>query len=197
MDGSMLTEDIDSALRALGKNVNVVHELNAVSYELAPTTYSALWKQRLRWAQGWTQASIKHAKLAWNKPEEGNRRFCVRAGLVSLLGVRELSYYLVTQYTCLVINFIITDFPKSPQALARLVFFQFPISEWFFIISLVTLIITLAITNSVRSEFVSTWMMVKFTAIYPFYLVVTAAMGVYGHARQIVGYSSWNPTSRA
>jgi cellulose synthase/poly-beta-1,6-N-acetylglucosamine synthase-like glycosyltransferase len=138
MDESMLTEDIDSALRALGKNVNVIHEINALSYELAPTTYQAFWKQRLRWAQGWTQASIKHAKLAWNNPEEGNRKVCVRAGIFSLLFVRELSYYLVTQYTCLVINFIIVDFPKSPVQLARLVFFQFPVSEWFFIIRYVS-----------------------------------------------------------
>jgi cellulose synthase/poly-beta-1,6-N-acetylglucosamine synthase-like glycosyltransferase len=134
MDDSMLTEDIDSALRALGKNVNVVHEINALSYELALTTYQVLWKQRLRWAQGWSQASIKHVKLAWNKPEEGNRKACVRAGIVPLLFVRELSYYLVTQYTCLVINFIVVDFPKSPTQFARLVFFQFPVSEWFFII---------------------------------------------------------------
>jgi len=138
MDESMLTEDIDSALRALGKNVNVIHEINALSYELAPTTYQAFWKQRLRWAQGWTQASIKHAKLAWNNPEEGNRKACVRAGIFSLLFVRELSYYLVTQYTCLVINFIIVDFPKSPVQLARLVFFKFPVSEWFFIIRYVS-----------------------------------------------------------
>lgn len=134
MDGSMLTEDIDSALRALGKNINVIHELNAVSYELAPTTYRALWKQRLRWAQGWTQASIKHAKLAWNKAEEGNRKFSVRAGIVSLLFVRELSYYLVTQYTCLVINFIIIGWPQNGSGLVHLIFFTFPVSEWFFIL---------------------------------------------------------------
>jgi cellulose synthase/poly-beta-1,6-N-acetylglucosamine synthase-like glycosyltransferase len=91
MNASMLTEDIDSALRALSKNVNVVHEINAISYELAPTTCQALWKQRLRWAQGWTQASIKHAKLAWDKSEEGNRKACIRFGIISLLFIRELS----------------------------------------------------------------------------------------------------------
>jgi len=139
MDDSMLTEDIDSALRALGQNVNVIHEINAVSYELAPTTYQSLWKQRLRWAQGWTQASIKHFKLAWNKPEEGNRKFSVRAGIISLLFVRELSYYLVTQYTCLVINFVVTGFPKSGGGLSHLIFFQYPVSEWFFIIRFASL----------------------------------------------------------
>ncbi|TVY75919.1 putative glycosyltransferase [Lachnellula suecica] len=199
MDGSMLTEDIDSALRALGKNINVIHELNAVSYELAPTTYRAFWKQRLRWAQGWTQASIKHAKLAWTNPEEGiqgNRNFSVRAGIVSLLFVRELSYYLVTQYTCLVINFIIVGWPKNGSGLADLVFFQYPVSEWFFILCIITLIMTLVITNHVRSEFVTYRMIAIFTITFPFYLVLNATMGIYGNARELMGYNSWNPTAR-
>jgi cellulose synthase/poly-beta-1,6-N-acetylglucosamine synthase-like glycosyltransferase len=53
MDGSMLTEDIDSALRAVSEGAKTVHDLNVVSYELAPTKWAAFWKQRLRWAQGW------------------------------------------------------------------------------------------------------------------------------------------------
>ena len=59
MDGNMLTEDIDSALRAVARNAKTVHDSNVVSYELAPVTWKAFWKQRLRWTQGWTQASIK------------------------------------------------------------------------------------------------------------------------------------------
>jgi len=196
MDDTMLTEDIDSALRALSKNCNVIHEMNCISFELAPTTYRGLFKQRLRWAQGWTQASIKHTVLAWQKPEVGNRSLSVRAGLLSLLLVREFSYYLVTQYTCLMLNFVIIGFPKSKLGLIRLIFFQFPLSEWFFIISIVCFFIALFITNHVRSEFVTRTMMIKFTMVYPLYLMVNATIGVYGHARQAMGYSSWNPTSR-
>ena len=59
MDGSMLTEDIDSALRAVARNAKTVHDSNVVSYELAPVNWQSFWKQRLRWTQGWTQASIK------------------------------------------------------------------------------------------------------------------------------------------
>jgi cellulose synthase/poly-beta-1,6-N-acetylglucosamine synthase-like glycosyltransferase len=138
MDGGMLTEDIDSALRAVSKGATTVHELNVVSYELAPTTFPAFWKQRLRWAQGWTQASMRHIVLAFKKSPEGNRSFITRFGLFSLLLIREMSYYLVTQYTCLVFGFVIIKFPKSPAALLRLVFFQFPLSEWFFIIRYVS-----------------------------------------------------------
>ncbi|KAF8866737.1 N-acetylglucosaminyltransferas-like protein [Acephala macrosclerotiorum] len=198
MDSSMLTEDIDSALRAVSEGAKAVHDMNVVSYELAPTQWPAFWKQRLRWAQGWAQASTRHLVMSFNKPAEGVRKrdFRTRFGLFSLLFIREWSYYLVTQYTCLVVSMVITQFPKTPGQLARLIFFQFPLSEWFFIISLLCLIATLYITNRVRSEFVDRWMIVAFSVIYPFYLVLAATIGLYGHARAVTKYSAWNPTAR-
>ena len=139
MDGSMLTEDIDSALRAFGRGSKTVHDLNVVSYELAPTTFAAFWKQRLRWAQGWAQASLKHAKMIYNKPinaihEDYQRNLTARFGVLSLLLIREASYYLVTQYTCLVISFVFTKFPTSGPDLWKFVYFQYPVSQWLFII---------------------------------------------------------------
>ena len=62
--------------------------------------------------------------------------------------------------------------------------------------SAICLITTLVITNRVKSEFVSPWMIVVFSVFFPFYLVLTAVIGLYGHARQISKYSSWNPTAR-
>jgi hypothetical protein len=35
----------------------------------------------------------------WNKPEQGTRSFTKRFGIFSLLAVREMSYYLITQVT--------------------------------------------------------------------------------------------------
>ena len=55
MDENMLTEDIDSALRAFAIGARAVHDTNVISYEQAPDSFGAFWKQRLRWAQGWTQ----------------------------------------------------------------------------------------------------------------------------------------------
>lgn len=132
----MLTEDIDSALRAVSRGAKTVHELNATSYELAPTTWAGFWKQRLRWAQGWCQASIKHLKLAYAKPESEDRPrdFRTRFGILSLLLIREWSYYLVTQYTCLVASFLITKFPRSGTDLFVLLFFQYPVAWWLFFI---------------------------------------------------------------
>ncbi|KAF2876452.1 N-acetylglucosaminyltransferas-like protein [Massariosphaeria phaeospora] len=201
MDGDMLTEDIDSALRAFSRGSKTVHDLNVTSYELAPTTFAAFWKQRLRWAQGWAQASIKHFKMVYNKPQEPlhsdhNRNFTARFGVLSLLLIREISYYLVTQYTCLVLSFVIVKFPSSGEELWKLVYFQYPVSQWLFVVSIICLVATLWITNKVKSEFISRKMIVLFSIQYPFYLILMATIGLYGHARQIVKYSSWNPTAR-
>ncbi|KAF2810383.1 N-acetylglucosaminyltransferas-like protein [Mytilinidion resinicola] len=201
MDGDMLTEDIDSALRAFSRGAKTVHDLNVTSYELAPTTFPAFWKQRLRWAQGWAQASMKHVKMVYNKPQDqihakDSRSFVARFGIFSLLLIREVSYYLVTQYTCLVLSFLIVKFPKTGSELFKLVYFQYPISQWLFIISIVCLVATLWITNQVKSEFVSRGMIISFSLMYPGYLILSATIGLYGHARQVVRYSSWNPTAR-
>lgn len=131
MHGHMLTEDIDSALRAYGEGKRAVHDMNVISYEMAPMTFGALWKQRMRWAQGWTQASIVHMPLMWKSPPEGKRSLNERYGLFSLLLIREISYYLVSQHTCLLLSFIIVGWPKGAHEAARLIFFQYPMAEWF------------------------------------------------------------------
>ena len=213
MNGDMLTEDIDSSLRAVSRGAKTVHDLNVVSYELAPTTLKSFWNQRLRWAQGWAQASVKHVPLTVTKSTHGSRSVIARGGLVSLLFIRELSYYLVTQYCCLVLSILITDFPKRPGEVLRVLFFQYPVAYWLFIIrsaayrtkrkshtltdgSAICLIGTLVITYRAKSEFVTRRMIVGFSAFYPVYLILTATIGLYGHARQVSKYSSWNPTAR-
>ncbi len=55
-----LTEDIDATLRAILAGYRIVHDRSIVSSELAPQTWSGLWFQRKRWAQGWFQCSMQH-----------------------------------------------------------------------------------------------------------------------------------------
>ncbi|KAF2164799.1 glycosyltransferase family 2 protein [Zasmidium cellare ATCC 36951] len=196
MHGDMLTEDIDSALRAYGKGKKAVHDMNVTSFEMAPNNFASFWKQRLRWAQGWTQASYKHMPLAWTNPPNGKRGIDERFGIVSLLLVREISYYLVTQHTCLLLSFIITDWPRNPAELVRLLFFRYPMAEWFLFATIIALLFTLYFTEKVRSEFTSWKSMLVFCVIYVPYLILMATMGLYGHARQMIRYSSWNPTAR-
>ena len=93
MRGFMLTEDIDSSMRVVRSGETIVSDPNLVSTELAPETMGALWNQRLRWAQGWSQVSRRHlASMVRTMPTSRNR-----LGLTYLLGWREVYPWLAMQ----------------------------------------------------------------------------------------------------
>jgi cellulose synthase/poly-beta-1,6-N-acetylglucosamine synthase-like glycosyltransferase/GGDEF domain-containing protein len=56
----MLTEDIDSSIRALLAGFRIVSDPGLVSRELSPATLPVLWSQRMRWAQGWFQVALRY-----------------------------------------------------------------------------------------------------------------------------------------
>lgn len=58
-----LTEDIEASIRAVRDGRRIVNDPGLISRELAPTTFSALWRQRMRWAQGWLQVAIRHGHV--------------------------------------------------------------------------------------------------------------------------------------
>ncbi|GAA4050226.1 glycosyltransferase [Streptomyces shaanxiensis] len=94
MHGSMLTEDIDSTLRALREGARIATDRTLISRELAPTRLKPLWNQRSRWAQGWLQVSLRHLGQALRNPTFTPRQ---KAGLVVLLGWREIQPWLSLQ----------------------------------------------------------------------------------------------------
>ncbi|KUL40922.1 histidine kinase [Streptomyces sp. NRRL F-4489] len=94
MHGSMLTEDIDSTLRALTAGARIAVDRTLLSRELAPTTLTALWNQRSRWAQGWLQVSLKHLWRGLRSPALTVRQ---KLGLLALLGWREIQPWLTLQ----------------------------------------------------------------------------------------------------
>lgn len=94
MHGSMLTEDIDSTLRALSEGARIASDRTLISRELAPTRLKPLWNQRSRWAQGWLQVSLRHLGQALRSPSFTRRQ---KTGLVVLLGWREVQPWLSLQ----------------------------------------------------------------------------------------------------
>lgn len=94
MHGFMLTEDIDSSLRVVESGGRIANDPALISRELAPTTVGALWNQRMRWAQGWFQVSLKHLPRAWRSPHLTLRQ---KAGFTFLLGWREVYPWLALQ----------------------------------------------------------------------------------------------------
>ena len=85
--GSFLTEDIEASMRVLAAGGRIVNDPGLVSRELAPLTPSALWKQRMRWAQGWFQVSTRHLRPILGSDDLSVRQ---KLGATYLLGWREV-----------------------------------------------------------------------------------------------------------
>jgi len=85
--GSFLTEDIEASMRVLERGGTIVNDPGLISYELAPDTPRALWKQRMRWAQGWFQVSCRHLGSVLRSPSLTARQ---KLGATYLLGWREV-----------------------------------------------------------------------------------------------------------
>ena len=83
MQRTMLTEDIDSSMRSLREGFSIVSDPGLISTELAPTTIHALWNQRMRWAQGWTQTARRHLGPALRSDQLSGRQ---KLGAAFLLG---------------------------------------------------------------------------------------------------------------
>ncbi len=92
--GSMLTEDIDSALRVVEAGYRIGSDPFLISRELAPTTLQQLWNQRMRWAQGWFQVSLGHLRTGVTSRVLTPRQ---KFGFSFLLGWREIYPWLSLQ----------------------------------------------------------------------------------------------------
>lgn len=87
MHAAMLTEDIDASIRSVAGGARIRSDPGLISTELAPATWSSLWSQRLRWAQGWFQVSLRHLAGVMLSSRLSLRQ---KVGMVWLLGWREL-----------------------------------------------------------------------------------------------------------
>ena len=94
MHGFMLTEDIDSSFRVTEAGNRIVSDPGLISTELAPGSVRAVWHQRMRWSQGWFQASVEHLTCGINARAFSLRK---RLGYFHLLAWRELYPWLSLQ----------------------------------------------------------------------------------------------------
>ncbi|CAB9529325.1 Poly-beta-1,6-N-acetyl-D-glucosamine synthase [Seminavis robusta] len=100
MVGAMLTEDIDSSMRVIEEGGKIGTDPELISLELATSTFLQVWNQRLRWAQGWMQVSIKHLWPMIRNPHFGIRS---KLGAFMLLFVREIYPWISMQIIPLLI----------------------------------------------------------------------------------------------
>lgn len=108
MRGWMLTEDIDSSMRVVASGGVIISDPGLVSTELAPTTPRALWNQRMRWAQGWSQVSLRHLRPMVRRDGAPIRS---RIGAVYLLAWREVYPWISLQMFPLLAFWVIRGDP--------------------------------------------------------------------------------------
>jgi cellulose synthase/poly-beta-1,6-N-acetylglucosamine synthase-like glycosyltransferase len=103
MDHTMLTEDIDSSLRATRLGAVIGYSSYLSSSEESPATECTLRKQRLRWAQGWTEVSLKHLVPLMFCQYTSFRQ---RLGFFTLLAWREVFVYLTFHPLILILVYV-------------------------------------------------------------------------------------------
>ncbi|MES2980436.1 MAG: glycosyltransferase [Pseudomonadota bacterium] len=190
MHGFMLTEDIDSSMRAVVRGRKIISDPYLVSRELAPETLSALTKQRLRWAQGWFQISMKWVVPALRSPDLSLRQ---KIGMMQLLAWREVYPWVSMQILPLIAFWAV-----QAGSLDRI--------DWFVPLFVVTSLFTLT-TGPGQIFFVykladpeirkhrSWFWFFLFTSTF-FYSGLKNAWGRMAHLKEAMGEKAWVVTAR-
>ena len=191
MHGFMLTEDIDSSMRVVLRGNKIVSDPFLVSRELAPETLPALAKQRLRWAQGWFQVSMK-----WIMPALRSRSLTVRQklGMMHLLAWREVYPWVSMQILPLIAYWAV-----KAGGLSQI--------DWFVPIFVVTTLFTLG-TGPGQILFIykladpqikkhRSWFWFFVIVSMLFYAWLKNAWGRIAHLKAAMGEKTWVVTSRA
>ena len=187
MRGSMLTEDIDSSMRVVQSGEVIISDPDLVSTELSPDTFGALWNQRLRWAQGWSQVSLRHLiKMMKSAPSLRQK-----LGVFYLLGWREVYPWI------------------SLQIFPLLVYWWYrgePTVEWFVPIFVFTSILTLSV-GPAQSWYAwrlanpeikkhTRWFVTFFFASMIFYTELKNVIARTAHLKEAMRERKWKVTPR-
>lgn len=195
MDEGMLTEDVDSSFRAQADGHRMTYDPTIVSFEEAPPSLFALWKQRLRWSQGWGEVTVRQFTL-WFRKAPGLTlwsRFCI----FLLLPFREIYAYM-SSYT---VPIAVVYLSKSCgiacidyRLIGFLVFCaQVPIfmtwAAWYLTKDRVTGI-HYRMPTMKRSDYF--W----YILVSYIYELAKVHISVLGHARNFLGLNAWVVTKR-
>ena len=110
IDTSSLAEDTFTTFKTQLAGNRVVFDGNATVWAEEPDNIDGLWKQRLRWARGNVQVSLRFRNL-WFHPNEGHRLGSISFGIFWFC-LFLLPVFMIVASASLVALFFI-DFPKS------------------------------------------------------------------------------------
>jgi cellulose synthase/poly-beta-1,6-N-acetylglucosamine synthase-like glycosyltransferase len=189
MDSQMLTEDIDSSVRALLAGYRAVHDRSIISTELAPPTMKAWWGQRIRWAQGWFQVTLKHVGAVRRSPKLTRE---LKLYWTYILGWRQICPVLSLQIFSLLLADVILGRPvhwfDNPFLVLTtgLTFFAGPMVVWF------TYRVSLPAR---RRQLRRTFIVYGITALV--YTTVKNTVAMVAAVRELIGQRAWVVTRRA
>ena len=189
MRGFMLTEDIDSSMRVVESGGAIVSDPGLVSMELAPETVKALWNQRMRWAQGWTQVSWRHLMPMLKRPGASVRS---RIGAFYLLAWREIYPWVSLQIFPLIAFWLLRGDPTM---------------NWFVPIFVITTVFTLSAGPaqvlfawklahpSIKQH--RRWFLLFLTLSPIFYTEMKNVIVRTAHLKELMGERTWKVTPRS
>ena len=190
MRGSMLTEDIDSTMRAICQGRSIVSDPDLISTELAPVTLRRLTHQRLRWNQGWFQVSLRHL---WPLLKSPKLRLRQKLGTVHLLAWREMFPWFSLQVIPILAFWVIKA--GAVEALDWTI--PLFLGATFYVLSVGPLQTLIAHANAaplIRKE--KGWFALHLVCanLYSEYLTLLTRVA---HLRQLLGEREWRVTPRS
>ncbi|KAJ8904432.1 hypothetical protein NDN08_000950 [Rhodosorus marinus] len=193
-DKDMLTEDIDVSLRALLLGGIIRHEPSVLSSELVPETVHDLWRQRLRWAQGWFQCSYKHFGGLMRSRKTSLQQ---KLGVTVMFLMREVWYYLMPT------SIVITAATALRRYLevdgkSTLHVHEGTVSNVIFLMFIITFSVELLYSYATipRQQRLSyPWILLGIVCFIPFVFFLVLA-GITGQFREMYGCQKWDITTR-
>lgn len=190
MRSHMMTEDIDSSLRVVANGHKIASDPSLVSMELAPVNINALWNQRMRWAQGWFQVSVKHHKTGLISENLTVRQ---KLGMFHLLVWREIFPWIAIQIVPIILFWLFYDGGRYLNLFIPIYIFTtlFSLSS-----SIGQIIIAkkLALPNYQDK---GAWFIYYFAISFLFYSRIKDTIAMISHIQEFAGQRSWKVTPRS
>jgi cellulose synthase/poly-beta-1,6-N-acetylglucosamine synthase-like glycosyltransferase len=194
MDHTMLTEDIDSSMRAIiNHGFKFIYSNSVVSYELCPTTLISLIKQRIRWSQGWFQVTLRHT---WPMLKCNYLTCRNKFTFFIMLLYREIFYYPASQVIPLFITSVIRNtYEQNEYLLLSTIFSILILPLELIVVNLNKRLDSEHITPSDYKD-VSIWQQLIFIMLAPAYDYLKFFIVVVSHILELCGNKVWRVTSR-
>ncbi len=188
-----LTEDVDSGMRAMEDDFEIVYDRYVVSLEEAPPSVMDLIKQRLRWAQGWAEVSFWHSIPLVFGPTFGCS-IRKRVGIFFLLIWREIYYYLGAQALPAGIIGLIKCVQAGDADCVQEVLIA--LSVVFFVFPIVNTIVAYLVRGRHHHPGLRWHHYVLYTVFSIGYEMLKYHLSIIGHARNVLQLRKWRVTKR-